>query len=54
MTPLIRLAELRSVLDNAMNDELLNSNSLDRIDLGKRIKQTDAKSNYDVRPFDMD
>ena len=42
------------MLNNAMNDELLNSNPLDRIDVGKRIKQTDSKSNYVDRPFDMD
>ena len=37
-----------------MNDELLDSNPLDRIALGKLIKQTATKSNYEVDPFDMD
>ena len=49
-----RLTPLRSVLDDAVNDELLDSNPLDRIALGKLIKQTATKSNYEVDPFDMD
>lgn len=49
-----RLTPLRSVLDDAVNDELLDSSPLDRIALGKLIKQTATKSNYEVDPFDMD
>lgn len=49
-----RLTPLRSVLDDAVNDELLESNPLDRIALKKLIKQTARKSKYEVDPFDMD
>lgn len=49
-----RLTPLRSVLDDAVNDELIESNPLDRIALGKLIKQTANKSSYEVDPFDMD
>ncbi|MCY1224817.1 putative defective protein IntQ [compost metagenome] len=49
-----RLTPLRSVLDDAVNDELIDSNPLDRIALKKLIKQTAKKSNYEVDPFDMD
>ncbi|WP_440588405.1 Arm DNA-binding domain-containing protein [Bordetella genomosp. 11] len=49
-----RLTPLRSVLDDAVNDELLESNPLDRIALGKLIKQTAKKSDYEVDPFDVD
>ncbi|CAJ48887.1 site-specific integrase [Bordetella avium] len=49
-----RLTPLRSVLDDAVNDELLESSPLDRIALGKLIKQTSRKSDYEVDPFDMD
>jgi len=49
-----RLTPLRSVLDDAVNDELIESNPLDRIALKKLIKQTAKKSGYEVDPFDMD
>ncbi|WP_427185479.1 Arm DNA-binding domain-containing protein [Bordetella bronchialis] len=49
-----RLTPLRSVLDDAVNDELIESNPLDRIALKKLIKQTAKKSDYEVDPFDMD
>lgn len=48
------LTPLRSVLEDAMNDELIQANPLDRIALGKLIKQTARKSDYEVDPFDMD
>jgi len=49
-----RLTPLRSVLDDAVNDELIESNPLDRIALKKLIKQTAKKSGYEVDPFDID
>jgi len=49
-----RLTPLRSVLDDAINDELIASNPLDRIALGKLIKQTARKSDYKVDPFNID
>lgn len=48
------LTPLRSVLDDAVNDELIEVNPLDRIALKKLIKQTAKKSDYQVDPFDMD
>ena len=45
-----RLTPLRSVLDDAVNDELLDSNPLDRIALGKLIKQTATKEQLRGRP----
>jgi len=47
-----RLTPLRSVLDDAVNDELIAFNPLDRIKLGKLLKQTAKKSGYVVDPFD--
>lgn len=47
-----RLTPLRSMLDDAVNDELLESNPLDRIALKKLLKQTSSKSSYEVDPFD--
>lgn len=48
------LSPLRSVLDDAVNDELIESNPLDRIALSKLIRQTSKKSEYEVDPFDVD
>ncbi|MFW7343537.1 tyrosine-type recombinase/integrase [Pollutimonas sp. H1-120] len=48
------LSPLRSVLDDAVNDELLKYNPLDRVALSKIIRQTAKKSEYDVDPFDID
>lgn len=48
------LTPLRSVLDDAVNDELLEFNPLDRIALGKLLRQTTKKSEYQVDPFDQD
>lgn len=48
------LTPLRSVLEDAVNDELIPFNPLDRIALKKLIKQTEAKSDYEVDPFDGD
>jgi len=49
-----RLTPLRSVLDDAVNDELIEGNPLDKIALKKLIKQTARKSGYEPDPFDMD
>ena len=46
-----RLTPLRSMLDDAVNDELLEFNPLDRIALKKLLRQTSAKSDYEVDPF---
>lgn len=48
------LSPLRSVLDDAMNDDLIEFNPLDRVALSKLIRQTSKKSEYDVDPFDAD
>ena len=47
-----RLTPLRSMLDDAVNDELIDSNPLDRIALKKLLKQTSSKSSYEVDPLD--
>lgn len=46
------LTPLRSVLDDAVNDELIEVNPLDRIALRKLVRQTAKKSDYEVDPFD--
>lgn len=46
------LTPLRSVLDDAVNDDLIMVNPLDRVALKKLIKQTAIKSEYEVDPFD--
>lgn len=43
---------LRSILDDAKNDELIESNPLDRIALNKLLATTAKKSEYVVDPFD--
>lgn len=48
------LIPLRSTLDDAVNDELIDSNPLDRIALKKLLRQTATKSEYVVDPFDVD
>lgn len=48
------LIPLRSTLDDAVNDELIDSNPLDRIALNKLLRQTATKSEYIVEPFDSD
>ena len=49
-----RLTPMRSMLDDAVNDELIEFNPLDRIAIKKLLKQTAKKSDYEVDPFDMD
>lgn len=42
---------LRSVFDDALNDELIDFNPFDRIALGKLLRQTTKASDYEVDPF---
>ena len=42
----------RSILDDAKNDELIDSNPFDRIALNKLLAATSKKSDYVVDPFD--
>jgi integrase len=46
------ISPLRSVLDDAMNDELIDHNPLDKIALKKLLTRTASKSTYEVDPFD--
>jgi integrase len=46
------VSPLRSVLDDAMNDELIDHNPLDKIALKKLLTRTAKKSEYEVDPFD--
>lgn len=48
------LTPLRSVLEDAVNDELIEINPIDRMALGKLLKQTARKSEYEVDPFTQD
>jgi integrase len=46
------ISPLRSVLDDALNDELIPHNPLDKIALKKLLTRTSIKSTYEVDPFD--
>ena len=46
------ICPLRSVLDDALNDELIQQNPLDKIALKKLLTRTSIKSTYEVDPFD--
>lgn len=46
------ISPLRSVLDDAVNDELIKSNPLDNIALKKLLSRTTTQSDYEVDPFD--
>jgi integrase len=48
-----RTSLLRSVLDDAVEDGLIDQNPLDRIALKKVIARTAKKSDYEVDPFDQ-
>lgn len=48
------LSPLRSVLDDAMNDGVIDFNPLDRVALKKLLSQTAEKSSYEVDPFTAD
>jgi integrase len=45
------LTPLRSVFEDALNDELIEFNPFDRIALGKLLRQTTKSSDYEVDPF---
>jgi integrase len=45
------LTPLRSVFEDALNDELIDFNPFDRIALGKLLRQTTRPSDYEVDPF---
>ncbi len=45
------LTPLRSVFEDALNDELIDFNPFDRIALGKLLRQTTKASEYEVDPF---
>lgn len=45
------LTPLRSVFEDALNDELILFNPFDRIALAKLLKQTSTSSEYEVDPF---
>lgn len=47
------LSPLRSIFDDAVNDEIIDFNPLDRIALSKILRQTSKKSEYEVDPFDI-
>lgn len=48
------LTPLRSVFEDALNDELITFNPFERIALTKLLKQTARSSEYEVDPFTMD
>lgn len=48
------LIPLRSVFEDALNDDLLESDPFERIALTKLLKQTSTSSEYEVDPFSKD
>jgi integrase len=48
------LTPLRSVFEDALNDELIKSNPFDKIALNKLIRQTSKASDYEVDPFNAE
>lgn len=48
------LTPLRSVFEDAVNDELITVNPLDQVVLGKLLKQSARQSDYEVDPFTAD
>ena len=48
------ITPLRSVFEDALNDELITFNPFDRIALTKLLKQTSKSSEYEVDPFTAD
>jgi integrase len=47
------LTPLRSVFEDALNDELIDYNPFERIALNKLLKQTSKASDYEVDPFGL-
>lgn len=48
------LTPLRSVLEDALNEGLIQSNPLDKISLNKLLVKTTTKSTYEIDPFSAD
>jgi len=48
------ITPLRSVFEDALNDELITFNPFDRIALAKLMKETTKASDYEVDPFSAD
>lgn len=48
------LTPLRSVLEQAVNDDLINANPLDRVILKNLLNKDTSKSTFTVDPFDAD
>lgn len=46
------MTPLRSVFEDALNDELITVNPFDRIALAKLLKETTKASDYEIDPFD--
>ena len=46
------LSVLRSTLDDAVNDQLIEYNPMDKIALKKLLARTSKKTSYEVDPFD--
>lgn len=47
------LTPLRSVFEDALNDELITANPFDRIALAKLLRETTKASDYEADPFDQ-
>ncbi|NHO86603.1 tyrosine-type recombinase/integrase [Pseudoteredinibacter isoporae] len=45
------LTPLRAVLDQALNDDIIERNPLDKIKVSKLVSRSQSKSNYKVDPF---
>ncbi|HEC29745.1 MAG TPA: hypothetical protein ENI65_09195 [Gammaproteobacteria bacterium] len=48
------LTPLRAVLDQALNDDLIDRNPLDKIKVSKLVSRKQAKTDYMVDPFSND
>ena len=48
------LIPLRAIIDQALNDELIKSNPLDKIVISKLLSKQTSKSNFKVDPFDKE
>lgn len=48
------LTPLRNAIEQAINDDVIEYNPLDRVKLKKLLPKEAQKSDYDVDPFDMD
>lgn len=48
------LTPLRSILDRALNDDVIDRNPLDKIKVSKLVNRHQARTNYEVDPFTED